>query len=80
MSGSRTGTPNTPAVVADDRIPFPHTDGPTRCQADPKLFAIEDVTDHTEREKALAQAKAACSGCPIVKDCLKWPWPTSRSP
>ncbi|MFD4543551.1 WhiB family transcriptional regulator [Streptomyces bauhiniae] len=72
MSGTRTGSPNTPAVVADDRIPFPHTGGPTRCQDDPKLFAIEDVTDRAEREKALAQAKAACAGCPIVKGCLKW--------
>ncbi|MEU1668567.1 WhiB family transcriptional regulator [Streptomyces sparsogenes] len=72
MSGLRTGTPNIPAVVADDRIPFPHTETPTRCQDDPKLFAIEDVADRTEREKALVKAKAACSGCPIVKDCLKW--------
>ncbi|MGW1007716.1 WhiB family transcriptional regulator [Streptomyces sp. NPDC002520] len=72
MSGPRTGIPIVPAVVADDRIPFPHTDAPTRCQDDPKLFAIEDVTERTEREKALAKAKLACSGCPIVTGCLKW--------
>ncbi|MGW2331649.1 WhiB family transcriptional regulator [Streptomyces sp. NPDC001700] len=73
MSGNRTGVPNAPAItLADDRIPFPHTDAPLRCQTDPQLFAIEDVTDRVEGEKALAQAKGACSACPIVKDCLKW--------
>lgn len=72
MSGARTGIPNDPSVVADDRIPFPHTDTRTRCQNDPKLFAIEDIADRMEREKALAKAKLACSGCPIVTGCLKW--------
>jgi hypothetical protein len=72
MSGLRTGTPNTPTVTADDRIPFPHTDVPLRCHAKPKLFAIEDIADPREHDKALAQAKRACDACPIVTGCLKW--------
>lgn len=72
MSGMRTGIPSIPAVIADDRISFPRTDTPTRCQDEPSLFAIEDITDRTARDKALAEAKAACSGCPIVTGCLQW--------
>ncbi|MGA4803480.1 WhiB family transcriptional regulator [Streptomyces lavendulocolor] len=77
MSGNRTGVANPPAIVlADDRIPFPETDQVLRCRKEPGLFQIEDIhnTDKEPRarEKALAQAKHACSGCPIVKDCLKW--------
>ncbi|MFJ3176274.1 WhiB family transcriptional regulator [Streptomyces roseus] len=77
MSGNRTGVANSPAIVlADDRIPFPDTDQVLRCRTSPDLFAIEDIhnTDKEPRarEKALVQAKHACSGCPIVKDCLKW--------
>ncbi|MGI5451456.1 WhiB family transcriptional regulator [Streptomyces sp. CA-243310] len=77
MSGTRAGLPNAPAIVlADHRIPFPETDQILRCRTSPDLFQIEDIHDTDEepraREKALAQAKHACSGCPIVKDCLKW--------
>ncbi|MFD7667763.1 WhiB family transcriptional regulator [Streptomyces sp. NPDC059788] len=72
MSGLRTGTPNTTVVLADDRFPFPRTETPTRCQADPALFAIEEVTGRTARKRTLAKAKLACSGCPVVTDCLKW--------
>ncbi|RNG34365.1 WhiB family transcriptional regulator [Streptomyces botrytidirepellens] len=57
---------------ADDRIPFPHTDAPLACRTDPKLFAIDDIANRAEREKTLATAKRACSGCPIVTSCLKW--------
>ncbi|MCX4581298.1 WhiB family transcriptional regulator [Streptomyces sp. NBC_01571] len=77
MSGNRTGVPQPPTfIAADDRIPFPHTDQALRCRTEPGLFAIEDIhnTDKEPRarEKALAQAKHACSGCPIVQGCLKW--------
>ncbi|MFB8123338.1 WhiB family transcriptional regulator [Streptomyces bacillaris] len=77
MSGNRTGVANAPAIVlADDRIPFPDTDQVLRCRTSPALFQIEGIPntdqDPRAREKALAKAKHACSGCPIVKDCLKW--------
>ncbi|MFD8621454.1 WhiB family transcriptional regulator [Streptomyces sp. NPDC059513] len=76
-NGNRTGVPNVPAIVlADDRIPFPETDQVLRCRTSPALFQIEDIHDTDKepraREKALAKAKHACSGCPIVRDCLKW--------
>ncbi|MFD5728295.1 WhiB family transcriptional regulator [Streptomyces sp. NPDC058368] len=65
-----------PAIVlADDRIPFPETDQALRCRTSPALFQIEDIPtdqDPRAREKALAKAKHACSGCPIVTGCLKW--------
>ncbi|MFI2031918.1 WhiB family transcriptional regulator [Streptomyces buecherae] len=68
---------NPPAIVlADDRIPFPHTDQALRCRTAPNVFAIEDIHNTNQapraREEALAQAKRACSGCPIVNGCLKW--------
>ncbi|MEU1078005.1 MULTISPECIES: WhiB family transcriptional regulator [unclassified Streptomyces] len=77
MNGNRTGVANPPAMVlADDRIPFPDTDQALRCRTSPDLFAIEDIHNTDEdpraREKALVKVKHACSGCPIVKDCLKW--------
>ncbi len=77
MNGNRTGVPQPPTfIAADDRIPFPDTDQALRCRTSPDLFAIEDIhntdKDPRAREKVLAQAKHACSGCPIVKDCLKW--------
>ncbi|MEU9197754.1 WhiB family transcriptional regulator [Streptomyces hundungensis] len=77
MNGNRTGVANPPTVVlADDRIPFPDTDQALRCRTSPDLFAIEDIHNTDEdpraREKALVKVKHACSGCPIVKDCLKW--------
>ncbi|WP_432020278.1 WhiB family transcriptional regulator [Streptomyces sp. 1222.5] len=76
MSGTRTGVPQPPTfIAADDRIPFPETDQVLRCRTSPALFQIEDIPtdqDPRAREKALAKAKHACSGCPIVKDCLKW--------
>ncbi|MDT0493677.1 WhiB family transcriptional regulator [Streptomyces griseus] len=77
MNGNRTGVPQSSTfIVADDRIPFPETDQVLRCRTSPALFQIEDIPntdqDPRAREKALAQAKHACSGCPIVRDCLKW--------
>lgn len=77
MSRSRTGAPQPLAIIAaDDRIPFPETDQGLRCRTTPHLFSIEDIRntdqDPRAREKALVKVKHACSGCPIVKDCLKW--------
>ncbi|MFF2236325.1 WhiB family transcriptional regulator [Streptomyces anulatus] len=60
---------------ADGRLPFPVSEQPLSCRTDPALFAIEDVStdkDPRAREKALAQARRACSGCPVVTGCLKW--------
>lgn len=68
---SRTGTPNQPAIEAAPRIPFPFTDTPTACQKRPKWFSHEQTSTRAA-EKDIAQAKRACSGCPIVNDCLKW--------
>ncbi|MEV3851758.1 WhiB family transcriptional regulator [Streptomyces microflavus] len=73
MPGSRTGTAT--LVPADPRIPFPVSDQPLACRTNPAQFAIEDVSttdDPRAREKATAQAKQACSTCPIVTECLKW--------
>ncbi|HEY9327031.1 MAG TPA: WhiB family transcriptional regulator [Streptomyces sp.] len=73
MPGSRSGTAT--LVPADTRIPFPVSDQPLACRTNPALFAIEDVStsdDPRAREKATAQAKQACSGCPVVTECLKW--------
>ncbi|MYS37594.1 WhiB family redox-sensing transcriptional regulator [Streptomyces sp. KhCrAH-43] len=76
MPGSRSRSGATqPATLADDRIPLPTSDQPLSCRTDPTLFAIEDVDtdeDPRAREKTLALARRACSGCPIVTDCLKW--------
>ncbi|MFD9029019.1 WhiB family transcriptional regulator [Streptomyces parvulus] len=77
MSGNRTGIAKLPDIVlADDRIPFPHTDQALRCRTEPGLFALEDIPNTDEdpraREKTLVKAKHACSGCPIVTGCLKW--------
>ncbi|MFI1532340.1 WhiB family transcriptional regulator [Streptomyces griseus] len=73
MPGSLTGTAT--LVPADTRIPFPDSDQPLACRTNPAQFAIEDVStadDPRAREKATAQAKQACSGCPVVTECLKW--------
>ncbi|AXK34668.1 WhiB family transcriptional regulator [Streptomyces armeniacus] len=69
---NHTRTTHPAMAEADNRIPFPRTDAPTRCQDDPELFAIEDITGQRAKDKALARARRACSGCPIVKNCLKW--------
>ncbi|WP_307805574.1 WhiB family transcriptional regulator [Streptomyces spirodelae] len=45
----------------------------TRCRTEPALFAAEDITASRERKKALAKARRACSACPPVDGCLKWP-------
>ncbi|KAB2588012.1 WhiB family transcriptional regulator [Streptomyces cyaneofuscatus] len=56
-------------------MPFPVSDQPLACHTNPALFAIEDVSttdDPRAREKATTEAKQACSGCPVVTECLKW--------
>ncbi|MFI5905261.1 WhiB family transcriptional regulator [Streptomyces cyaneofuscatus] len=73
MPGSRPGTAT--LVPADTRIPFPDSEQPLACRTDPALFATEDVRttdDPRAREKATAQAKKACSTCPVAAECLKW--------
>ncbi|MEU7378156.1 WhiB family transcriptional regulator [Streptomyces albidoflavus] len=76
MSGTRTGAPQPPRfIAANDRIPFPETDRALPCRTSPALFQIDDTPtdrDPRAREEALTKAKHACSGCPIVKGCLKW--------
>ncbi|MEU8445857.1 WhiB family transcriptional regulator [Streptomyces microflavus] len=55
--------------------PLPVSDQPLTCRANPALFAIEDVSSVDNvcaRENATTQAKQACSGCPVVTQCLKW--------
>ena len=69
---NRVRTPDTLSALADERIPFPHTDRPTPCQDDPALFAFEEAADRLQRTKTIARAKLACSGCPVVQGCLKW--------
>ncbi|MFD8629625.1 WhiB family transcriptional regulator [Streptomyces hygroscopicus] len=77
MSGLRTGSPN-PSHFADPdpRFPFPHSPVPTRCQAEPATFDFANGDRSGESraatERRLARARRACSGCPIVKDCLRW--------
>ncbi|WP_134656267.1 WhiB family transcriptional regulator [Streptomyces sp. H23] len=72
---SRTGATDSP-MKPDPRFPFPHSPTPTRCQTNPALFdfARGDRTGPTRAaaEKQLERARQACSGCPIVKDCLRW--------
>ncbi|ARI56876.1 transcriptional regulator (plasmid) [Streptomyces sp. S8] len=73
MPGSRPGTAT--LISADTRIPFPDADQPLACRTEPRVFAIEDVSttdDPRAREKATAQAKKACSTCPVAAECLKW--------
>ncbi|MGV9758602.1 WhiB family transcriptional regulator [Streptomyces tricolor] len=74
---SRTGVANPPTHTdPDPRFPFPHSPTPTRCQTEPGTFDFANGDSSGEsraaREKRLARARRACSGCPIVTDCLKW--------
>ncbi|MCW8101643.1 WhiB family transcriptional regulator [Streptomyces tauricus] len=69
---NRVRTRDALAALADERIPFPHTEQPTPCRADPALFSFEEIPDRLQREKTIARAKRACSGCSVVQGCLKW--------
>jgi transcription factor WhiB/Lsr2 protein len=69
---SRSRTPTDPGLLeADPRFPFPFTDTPTACRTHPEWFSHERTSTRAA-EKDIAKAKLACSGCPIVADCLKW--------
>jgi WhiB family redox-sensing transcriptional regulator len=69
---SPTGTDHAPAIPdTDPRLPFPHTETPTQCRTHPEWFSHEK-TGTKAAAKDIAQAKRACSGCPIVQGCLKW--------
>lgn len=59
----------------DARFPFPHSPTRTRCQTEPQLFDFTNgdrTSDRAATEKRLEKARRACSGCPIVKNCLRW--------
>ncbi|MGX1913610.1 WhiB family transcriptional regulator [Streptomyces phaeochromogenes] len=69
---SRSRTANDPDLLeADPRFPFPFTDTPTACRTHPEWFSHERTSTRAA-EKDITKAKLACSGCPIVADCLKW--------
>ncbi len=71
MTG-RTGAPNAPAIPdPDPRIPFPRTEQPTACRANPGWFSHERTTG-AQRERDIARAKKACRACPVAEGCLKW--------
>ncbi|GAA2615430.1 WhiB family transcriptional regulator [Streptomyces roseoviolaceus] len=73
---SRTGAAQpTQYPDPDSRFPFPHSPTPTRCQTEPTLFDFANgdrTSDPAATEMRLNKARRACSGCPIVKDCLRW--------
>ncbi|MFC9117710.1 WhiB family transcriptional regulator [Streptomyces sp. NPDC057092] len=60
----------------DPRFPFPYCSAPTRCRTEPATFdfAVGDRSGESRAatERRLGRARRACSGCPIVKDCLRW--------
>ncbi|MFJ4633568.1 WhiB family transcriptional regulator [Streptomyces sp. NPDC088847] len=60
----------------DPRFPFPYTPTPPRCQAEPQMFDFVhgDRSDESRQatEARLSRARRACSGCSIVRDCLRW--------
>ncbi|MFJ7242665.1 WhiB family transcriptional regulator [Streptomyces olivaceus] len=74
---SRTGIAN-PGSIADPdpRFPFPHSPAPTRCHSEPATFDFakgdRSGESRAATEQRLDRARQACSGCPIVKDCLRW--------
>jgi WhiB family redox-sensing transcriptional regulator len=54
-------------------IPFPYSEEPARCSTDPDLFNHEyDSAPRSAAEEKLRRARQACSGCPLVENCLKW--------
>ncbi|MFJ3229237.1 histone-like nucleoid-structuring protein Lsr2 [Streptomyces sp. NPDC086783] len=59
----------------DPRIPFPHSTTRPRCQEEPGLFDYDYGQRNSNRKQTterLTAARNACSGCPLVTDCLKW--------
>ncbi|CAC36636.1 WhiB family transcriptional regulator [Streptomyces sp. NRRL_B-16638] len=74
---TRTGAPHPSHFThPDPRFPFPHSPVPTPCQTQPDTFDFVNGDRSGESrqstEQRLARARRACSGCPIVKDCLRW--------
>lgn len=72
---SYTGARSTEFADPDPRFPFPHHPTPPRCKADPARFDFANgdrTSDRATTERRLEQARRACSGCPIVRDCLRW--------
>jgi transcription factor WhiB len=71
MTRTRTGVAHySDHGTPDPRFPQPQSPKPTRCQTEPQLFD-RDYGD-CRKEQELAKARRACSGCPLVTDCLKW--------
>ncbi|MFF7566601.1 WhiB family transcriptional regulator [Streptomyces pseudovenezuelae] len=71
---NRTDTTATSTTQAA-RFDFPHSPTPTRCQQEPTLFDFTNgdrAADRAATDKRLAQARQACSGCPLARDCLRW--------
>ncbi|MFC9916224.1 WhiB family transcriptional regulator [Streptomyces sp. NPDC127197] len=65
-------TTYTPALQADPRIPFPHTEVPLACRTNPHLFIHEYGQTGPGDADRIERAKTACGGCPIAAGCLKW--------
>ncbi|MEU9663520.1 WhiB family transcriptional regulator [Streptomyces chartreusis] len=62
-------------VGPDPRFPFPHHPTRTACQQKPQLFDFTNgdrAADREATDQRLAQARKACTRCPIARDCLKW--------
>ncbi|MFI6254305.1 WhiB family transcriptional regulator [Streptomyces sp. NPDC051016] len=55
----------------DPRFPQPKSPTRTRCQKQPQLFDFEHG-DGNRKMPELERARRACSGCPLVTDCLLW--------
>ncbi|MFE7776330.1 WhiB family transcriptional regulator [Streptomyces sp. NPDC057445] len=58
--------------LADPRIPFPHTDNPPACSTDPERFVHGHGENGPKVQEQLDAARALCSTCPVVQDCLRW--------
>ncbi|MFF3503359.1 hypothetical protein [Streptomyces sp. NPDC003247] len=55
-----------PAVLADPRIPFPHTEHRLVCRTNPHLF-LHDTSDNSPDDLArIDRARTACGTCPIA--------------
>lgn len=55
----------------DPRFPRPQSPTPTQCQLTPEMFDFE-YGDCNRKMAELAQARRACSRCPLAAGCLKW--------
>ncbi|MFE5029834.1 WhiB family transcriptional regulator [Streptomyces sp. NPDC056656] len=59
-----------------DRVgaPFPRSDQPPQCSADPNLFQTDydGPAPGSSQERRVRLAKRVCIACPIAETCLKW--------